>query len=197
MKKAIKIIRYCLLALVISLPIIKLIVDVELGITLINTEQIIGTYIAIYSILALLSVAMIPSAIYFITTMLFLIIYAFTLYVSNGLVGNSSTLEEYPSPNNLNTIIVDTRITWYPSGHIKLSKKISPFLQKTIKTPKLSGYDKNDNLTCRVLWEDDNTAIITGTVVASNASYFQRILEIFPDEYDFEVIDKTLYFHLD
>ena len=196
MKTTVKLIKYFIITLLFLIPLIKFFLDVQFGITLMNTAEVIGTYILVYSILGILAVLMVRKVSFGIVMFVFLSIYAFTLYLGNGLDSKLSTLNEYTSPNNSNILIVNTHITRYPSGYIKFSKKISPFLQKSIRTPKLEGYLKNNNLNYTVSWKDDNTAIITGRVVVKNTTKFNKVKERLPDECDYEIIDESLYLNL-
>ncbi len=53
MKEGFKIIKYFIITLLILIPGIKLFLDLQFGITLLNDDKSIYTYIAIYSILAI------------------------------------------------------------------------------------------------------------------------------------------------
>lgn len=196
MRKNIKLIKHILIALVILIPLIKLFFMIQFGITLINTEQVIFTYWTIYSILVILLLKLIPNKKFIITSSVFLFIYLFVLYLGNGLDSKSNTLKEFTSPNNSNTLIVNTRITWYPNGYIKLSKKIAPFLKKSLDTPELRGYVKLNTLNYDLSWKDDNTVIMTGNVIKSNFHILKMFRETLPEDCDFQVKDKELYLYL-
>lgn len=196
MKKKIKLIKYFLIALVILIPIIKILLEAQFGITLISTKRVIGTYIALYSLLLLFAADMIHSKPFILILVIFWVIYGFTLYLGNGLDSKLSNSKEYTSPNNENILIVNTRITWYPHGYIKFSKKVGPFLQKSIKTPKLKGYDRNNNLNYGVSWKDDDTVIVIGKIVAGNVYNLEKAKENYPDKCGYEIIDKELYLNL-
>ncbi len=114
-KNKIKIVKYFIITLLILIPAIKLFLNAQFGITLMNDEKIIYTYIAIYSFLAILLALMVGKASFMAVTVIFLFIYGFTLYIGNGLDDGLCTLAEYTSPNNENILIVNVQSSWYPS----------------------------------------------------------------------------------
>ncbi len=198
MKERFKIIKYFIIALLILIPGIKLFLDLQFGITLLNDDKIIYTYIAIYSILAIVLVFMMKKFSYMVITIIFLFIYVFTLYIGNGLDDRFRTSEEYISPNNENILIVNIQTSWYPSANVKFYKKVGSFFKKTIKVPKIEG-EFNDDRVIRmdISWEDDDTAVISGFIVKRNRYKLEKIKENFPDKCDYETIDNNLYLKLE
>lgn len=197
MKKKIKLIKYFIITLLILIPAIKLFLQLQFGITLLNDNKIIYTYITIYSFLVILLVFMMEKFSSMVITIIFLFIYVFTLYIGNGLDDGLRTLEEYISPNNKNILIVNTQTSWYPSANVRFYKKVGSFLKKTIKIPKIEDQFNDDHVIgMDISWKDDNTVIISGFIVTRNTNKLEKIKGNFPDECDYEIIDNNLYLNL-
>lgn len=195
-KNKIKMIKYFIIALVILIPIIKILLESQFGITLISTQEVIGTYFLIYSLLTMIAVLMVGKVSFGIVMFIFLCIYTFSLSLSNGLDSSLNTINEFNSPNNENILVVDARITWYPSGYMRFYKKINPFLKKLIRTPKLKWSTESQRISHAIEWKDDNTVIIAGPVVECNLKRLTQTKEKLPDKCDYEIIDKKLYLNL-
>lgn len=133
MKERLKIIKYFIIALLILIQAIKLFLELQFGITLLNDDKIIYTYITIYSFLVILLVFMMEKFSYMVITIIFMFIYVFTLYISNGLDDGLRILEEYISPNNKNILIVNTQTSWYPSANVRFYKKVGSFFKKQLR----------------------------------------------------------------
>lgn len=133
MKKKIAIIKYFIIALLILIPAINLFLELQFGITLLNDDKIIYTYITIYSFLAILLVFMMKKFSSMVIIIIYLFIYVFTLYIGNGLDDRLRTSEEYISPNNKNILIVNTQTSWYPSSNIRFYKKEDLSLKKRLR----------------------------------------------------------------
>jgi len=197
MKKKIKIIKYFIITLLILIPAIKLFLELQFGITLLNDDKIIYTYITIYSFLAMLLVFMMKNFSSMVITVIFLFIYVFTLYIGNGLDDGLRTLEEYISPNNENILIVNIQTSWYPSANVRFYKKVGPFFKKTIKAPKIEDQFNDDHvIRMDISWKDDNTVVISGFIVIRNTYKLEKIKKNFPDKCDYEIIDNNLYLNL-
>jgi len=175
MKKKIKIIKYFIITLLILIPAIKLFLELQFGITLLNDDKIIYTYITIYSFLAMLLVFMMKKFSSMLITIIFLFIYVFTLYIGNGLDDRLRTLEEYISPNNENVLIVNIQTSWYPSANVRFYKKVGSFFKKTIKAPKIEGEFNDDHvIKMDISWKDDNTVIISGFIIKRNTYKLEK-----------------------
>lgn len=197
MKKKIKLIKYFIITLLILIPAIKLFLQLQFGITLLNDDKIIYTYITIYSFLAMLLVFMMEKFSSMVITIIFLFIYVFTLYIGNGLDDGFRTSEEYISPNNENILIVNIQTSWYPSANVRFYKKVGSFFKKSIKAPKIEGEFNDDHvIRMDISWKDDNTVVISGVIVKRNTYKLEKIKENFPDKCDYEIIDNNLYLNL-
>ena len=197
MKKKIKPIKYFIITLLILIPAIKLFLELQFGITLLNDDKIIYTYITIYSFLAMLLVFMMEKFSSMVITIIFLFIYAFTLYIGNGLDDGLRTLEECISPNNENILIVNIQTSWYPSANVRFYKKVGSFFKKPIKTPQIEGQFNDDHVIgMDISWKDDNTVIISGGIVKTNMRKLEKVKENFLDKCDYEIIDNNLYLNL-
>jgi len=197
MKKKIKLIKYFIITLLILIPAIKLFLELQFGITLLNDDKIIYTYITIYSFLAMLLVFMMKKFSSMVITIIFLFIYGFTLYIGNGLDDGLCTLEEYTSPNNENILIVNIQSSWYPSANVRFYEKVGSFFKKSIKTPKMDGqFDDHNVVGIGISWKDDNTVIISGGIVKINMRKLEKVKERLPDKCDYEIIDNNLYLNL-
>jgi len=197
MKKKIKLIKYFIITLLILIPAIKLFLEFQFGITLLNDDRIIYTYINIYSFLAMLLVFMMKKFSSMVITVIFLFIYVFTLYIGNGLDDRLRTSEEYISPNNENILIVNIQTSWYPSANVRFYKKVGSFFKKTIKAPKIEGEFNDDHvIRMDISWKDDNTVVISGFIVIRNTYKLENIKKNFPDKCDYEIIDNNLYLNL-
>ena len=197
MKKKIEIIKYFIIVLLILIPAINLFLELQFGITLLNDDKIIYTYITIYSFLAILLVFMMKKFSSMVIIIIYLFIYVFTLYIGNGLDDRLRTSEEYISPNNKNILIVNTQTSWYPSSNIRFYKKVGPFFKKTIKIPKIEDKFNDDHvIRMDISWKDDNTVVISGFIVIRNTHKLENIKKNFPDKCDYEIIDNNLYLNL-
>lgn len=195
-KNKMKIIKCFIIALVILIPIIKILLEAQFGITLMSTHKVIGAYILIYSLLTILAVLMINKVSFGIVMFIFLSIYTVSLALINGLDSSLNTINEFNSPNNENILVVDARITWHPSGYMRFYTKINPFLKKSIRTPKLKWSTESERISHAIEWKDDNTVIIAGPIVGYNLKRFTQTKEVLPDKCDYEIIDKKLYLNL-
>ena len=196
MKKKIKVIKY-FITLLILIPAIKLFLEFQFGITLLNDDRIIYTYINIYSFLAMLLVFMMKKFSSMVITIIFLFIYVFTLYIGNGLDDRFRTSEEYISPNNENILIVNIQTSLHPSANVRFYKKVGSFFKKTIKAPKIEGeFDDDHVIRMDISWKDNNTVVISGFIVIRNTYKLEKIKKNFPDKCDYEIIDNNLYLNL-
>ena len=196
-KSKTKSIKYFILTLLFLIPLIKFFLDVQFGITLMDTVKVIGTYIAVYSILTVLAIIMVRKISFCAVMIIFWYIYVFSLFLSNGLDDRFHTIKKYNSPNNENILIVDTQADWYPGATVRLYKEVGPFLRKLIRTPKLDGtFENYTNVSLDISWEDDNTVMINGGIIKMNMKKLKKVKEKLPDQCDYEIIDEQLYLNI-
>lgn len=126
-------------------------------------------------------------------TIIFLFIYGFTLYIGSGVSYTSNTFKEYNSPNNENILLVNAKGSWASSAVVRFYTKEGNLFKKLIRTPKL---DDEIPVSFGILWECDDSVIITGHIVVRNMMKLKKVKERLPDKCDYEVIDKSLHLNL-
>lgn len=184
----IKIIKFTLVFLLILIPIIKILIGALLGITFISEVRALYSYIGIYSIIAVILIAMVKKFSFGIAVIFYLCIYGSSVILNSGIA--FSNYQEYKSPNNENTLIVKVVPNWGQSTSVHFYEEINPFLKRAIKIPTLGG---DNPAIFGVFWSKDNMPIISGDLIKDNKHKLEKSKETLEEKCDFEIENEKIY----
>lgn len=191
-KDKFKILKFILAGLIILIPIVKILIGAQFGITLMSDVRVIYSYILSYAILAVILIAMVKNFSFGIAIILYLCIYGGNVILTSGITFRH--FDEYKSPNNEHILLVNVVTDWGQSTDVHFYEKLNPYLKKSIRTPTLEGHNP---AVFDVFWDENDNPIISGDLIIQNKTKLKKIKDILPEKCDYELVDKKLYLKLD
>lgn len=187
-KDKVKIIKFTLVCLLILIPIVKILIGALLGITFISEIRALYSYICIYSIIAVILIAMVKKFSFGIIIIFYLCIYGSSVLLNSDIA--FSNYQEYKSPNNENTLLVRVIPGLGQSTTVYFYEKVNPFLKKAIRVPTLDG---GNPAIFGVFWSKDNMPIISGDLIKDNKYRLEKSKETLEEKCDFKIKNEKIY----
>lgn len=183
--------KYIVVTLVILIPIIKILISAQFGITLMNDVKVVYSYLILYGTLIGILIFLIGNSSFALAIIFYLCIYAGGILLTSGVGFNN--YQEYTSPDKEHTLLVKVDANWGQATDIRFYEKINPYFKKFIRTPQLSG---NNPPVFGVFWDEDNNPIISGDLFKANKHMLQRSKDTLGKNCDFEIRNDRLYLKL-